>query len=229
MLRAYPLEAAAATVALAANDLLAPVWRDLSEFAAAQLTAALGVAARFSPPNWPAEPAAMSAPCSTPAPSRIRAAGGARRSVLGACTPALLAAMRQYGPQRPSRSCAGRRCRSHGAECGRLMARLLAASPIRRAGEAPTPVEPLPSLRPRGDAWSTAGRRSLMRRPSSAATINHRRLRPPTGSRFVSTSRRHRSPDPIRAARHPAHCWRRGAKSLPHGELVSTGWAASYS
>jgi hypothetical protein len=55
LLRAFPLEAGAATVALAANGLLAPVWRDLPESSAAQLTAALGVAGRFSPPNWPAE------------------------------------------------------------------------------------------------------------------------------------------------------------------------------
>jgi hypothetical protein len=55
LLSAYPLEAAAVTVALAANGLLAPVWSDLSESAAAQLTAALGVAGRFSPPNWPAD------------------------------------------------------------------------------------------------------------------------------------------------------------------------------
>src|SRR5271165_3763861 len=55
LLSAYPLEAAAATVALAANGLLAPVWSDLSEAAAAQLTAALGAAGGFSPPNWPAD------------------------------------------------------------------------------------------------------------------------------------------------------------------------------
>src|SRR5271165_1425216 len=55
LLRAFPLEAGAATVALAANGLLAPVWRDLPESSAAQLTAALGVAGRFSPPSWPAE------------------------------------------------------------------------------------------------------------------------------------------------------------------------------
>jgi len=55
LLAAYPLEAAAATAALAANGLLAPVWRDLSEPAAARLTAALGEAGRFSPPGWPAD------------------------------------------------------------------------------------------------------------------------------------------------------------------------------
>ena len=55
LLCAYPLEAGAVTAALAAHDLLAPVWRDLSEPMAAQLTAALGIAARFSPPDWPSD------------------------------------------------------------------------------------------------------------------------------------------------------------------------------
>jgi hypothetical protein len=53
LLCAYPLEAAGVTAALAENNLLAPVWRDLSEPIAAQLTAALGMAARFLPPDWP--------------------------------------------------------------------------------------------------------------------------------------------------------------------------------
>jgi hypothetical protein len=53
LLCAYPLEAAGVTAALTENDLLAPVWRNLSEPIAAQLTAALGIAARFSPPDWP--------------------------------------------------------------------------------------------------------------------------------------------------------------------------------
>jgi len=52
LLCAYPLEAAGVTAALAENDLLAPVWRGLSEPIAARLSAALGIAARFSPPDW---------------------------------------------------------------------------------------------------------------------------------------------------------------------------------
>lgn len=62
LLCAYPLEAAAVAAALAAHDLLAPVWRALTEPMAAQLTAALGVAARFSPPDWPADPDDDTAP-----------------------------------------------------------------------------------------------------------------------------------------------------------------------
>ena len=61
LLTAHPMEAAAAAAALAANGLLAPVWRDLSEPAAARLTAALGEAAGFSPLGWPEDDGETSA------------------------------------------------------------------------------------------------------------------------------------------------------------------------
>ena len=88
LLRLFPLEAAAATVALAANGLLAPVWGDLSEFAAAQLTAALGVAAHFSPPNWPGE-ADFQTVVDAGLEAELWARGCARCGVLGTCAPGL--------------------------------------------------------------------------------------------------------------------------------------------
>jgi hypothetical protein len=53
LLTAHPLEAGAAVAALAAQGLLAPVWRSMPEPAAARLTASVVLAAGISVPVWP--------------------------------------------------------------------------------------------------------------------------------------------------------------------------------
>ena len=56
LLIAHPLEAGAAVAALAAQGLLAAVWRTVPEAAAAQLTASLALATGFTVPDWPDDP-----------------------------------------------------------------------------------------------------------------------------------------------------------------------------
>lgn len=53
LLAAHPLEAASSVAALATQGLLTPVWRTMTETAAARLTASLALAAGFSVPAWP--------------------------------------------------------------------------------------------------------------------------------------------------------------------------------
>jgi hypothetical protein len=55
LLTAHAEEAGSMVAALAAQDLLAAVWRNLSEAAAARLIAALAVATGFSAPAWPSD------------------------------------------------------------------------------------------------------------------------------------------------------------------------------
>jgi hypothetical protein len=55
LLTAHAAEAGSAVAALAHQGLLAAVWRDLSEAAAARLIAALSVATGFSAPGWPSD------------------------------------------------------------------------------------------------------------------------------------------------------------------------------
>jgi hypothetical protein len=55
LLTAHAAEAGSAVAALAEQGLLAAVWRDLSEVAAARLIAALCVATGFSAPAWPSD------------------------------------------------------------------------------------------------------------------------------------------------------------------------------
>jgi len=57
VLRAHPLQAGAVVAALAAQNLLAPVWRDLAEPVAAGLTHALAAAIQITVPGWPDEQA----------------------------------------------------------------------------------------------------------------------------------------------------------------------------
>ncbi|MBV8107122.1 MAG: hypothetical protein JO223_21340 [Hyphomicrobiales bacterium] len=234
LLRAYPLEAAAATVALAANRLLAPVWRDLSEFAAAQLTAALGEAAGFSPPNWPDEAdfrtvvdAGLEADFE---PVLARAAAfwgpmlrGLPRRHEAVRTAATLSLMR-WSPmslQAPS-----------GPLWPHLLARL--ADPMDlRARIAPTTAEPLPAPEAAREAPLVDGR------PPSASGARERPVRlesmapprepgsdrrPGSSTSASSTS----APSAPIASTPTADAFVRDAaplaESLPHGEFVSTGW-----
>ena len=63
LLTAFPLEAGSAVAALAERALLAPVWQDMSEDAAARLSVALAVAGGFSVPACPTQ--ALSDPAAT--------------------------------------------------------------------------------------------------------------------------------------------------------------------
>jgi hypothetical protein len=228
LLRAYPLEAAAATVALAANGLLAPVWRDLSEFAAAQLTAALGVAARFSPPNWPDEAdfqtvvdAGLEAD-SEPVLARAAAFWGPTlrglpRRHQALRTAATLSLMR-WSPM------------SLRAPSGSLWPRLLArlADPTdSRVRQAPTPVEPVPASEAAREAPLVDGRPSIAsdagERPARLASMAP--LRGPASSTSAWSTSAPSTPissTPTADASLPDAA--PPPESLPHGEIVSTAW-----
>jgi hypothetical protein len=229
LLRLFPLEAVAATVALAANGLLAPVWRDLSEFAAAQLTAALGVAARFSPPNWPDE-----ADFQTVVDAGLEADAGpvvARAAAFWG--PALRGLPRRHEAVRAAATLSLMRWSpmSLQAPSGRLWLRLLArlADPTgSHTSEAPTPVEPVPASEAAREApqvdsrtpiASDAGERSAQL--DSMAPARESGSDRAAGS---STSASSTSAPSARIALAPIPDAAPPVESLPHGEIVTTGW-----
>jgi hypothetical protein len=223
LLIAYPLEAAAAVVALGTNGLLAPVWRDLSESAAARLTAALGVAAHFSPPGWPADGEGTPANGSVaeqhePVLSRaaafwspvLRALPHRHEAVRTAAALSLL----RWSPmslQAPSDSL-----------WPLLLARIVGADPSpppARDTTARAPVETVPA--------SQAARQA----PAATAPTASDRTDGEATAEIATSLRRESRSDSVSSATIPAAPIANAtfleaatAESRPHGESVSTGW-----
>jgi hypothetical protein len=226
LFRAYPLEALASTAALAANGLLAPVWRDLSEFAAAQFIAALGVAAGFSPPGWPddAGPEAAVGPGLEGEYEPVLARAGAFWG------PALRALPPRHEAVRAAAALSLMRWSpmSLQAPGGPLWPRLIArlADPAASHGRE-APAEPVPAeaareayavnARPPIASDGAEGPASLEAATPPGGTGSHGR---PITSTPVLSARI--SPTPVADA--PDLNAAAPLESLPHGEFLSTGW-----
>ena len=214
LLCVYPLEAAAVAAALAAHDLLAPVWRGLSETMAAQLTAALGVAARFSPPDWPSDGDRDAAPeprvARDYAPLLAHAAafwlpvlGPLSRRHEAVRTAAILSLLR-WSPMLLQAT--------NNAVWPVLLARLGDAA---RPDRIPTPaLEPVPAVAVASQ--DTAAGDQLPAVPGAPENAVPLPIEPPPAVAPESNFRADASA-PIELAAAPA-------QSRPPGEVVSTGW-----